>query len=195
MSGERIVVNIIAQAGTGKSTLARKLASEYDFKIFRPSDVIREYAKSHGISLRDRHDYVACHRIMMAEDAGMIIRPVVEDTANVCIDGLRVIAHAQTLRHDLGMRTLALSCPAQECFRRIMDGKEWRAYRDSSNITTYNDYLKDNAADNGNTDPLEPNVELVMEMHDLSASPIDASQPEEAVFTEAAALIRPLFCS
>ena len=190
---ERLVVNIIGQAGAGKSTLSKELAKVFGFEIFRPSDSIRAYAKEHEFVLACRADYEACHRRMIGEDSDIITRPIIESDASICIDGLRVIPHAQLLRREVGMRTLALECAPEECFRRIKAGEEWRSYRDSSRLNTFADYLRDRASDNDSSDSLAPNVFEVMKMHDLSAHPLDANQPADVIFTEAASLLQPLF--
>ena len=58
---ERLYVDLIGQAGTGKSTVSQYLAEQHDFHIFRPSDLVRKYAGQHNIPPRDRQDYIDCH--------------------------------------------------------------------------------------------------------------------------------------
>lgn len=162
-----IAVNIIGQAGSGKSSVAKYLHERYDFEVHRPSDVLRDYAKRNHLPLSSRSDYAAYHKILIGEDPESIIRPVLESTAErVCLDGLRVIGHAQALKHQIGMRTLALSCPPEICFAHIKSAPEWRKYRDESKIETIDDYLADIAADSNNLGLLEINVERVMGMAD-----------------------------
>ena len=162
-----IAVNVIGQAGSGKSSVAKYLHDRYDFEVHRPSDVLRDYAKRNQLPLRSRADYAAYHRIITDDDPKAIIRPVLESSAErICLDGLRVIALAQTLKHQIGMRTVALACPPEICFAHIKSAPDWRQYRDELKIETLDDYLADIAADSGNLGPLEINVERVMGMAD-----------------------------
>lgn len=166
---EKLVINGIGQAGAGKTTLANKMSELYGFDIFRPSDVIRTYAAAHGVTLRFRSDYTTCHAKMLAEDSDAILRPVLRNPNDlVWVDGLRVPAHAEHFRRELGMRTLALDASPEIRFRNIKAAAGWERYRDEAHINSLEDLLADEATDNGNTDPHEANVEAIMAMADYT---------------------------
>ena len=179
---EKTRINLIGQAGSGKSTISQHLAEHFGFEIFRPSDVIREYAQARDIALKRRQDYVDVHQAMMDEDPDMIVRPVLQSpAARLCIDGLRVPHHAEILQRQVGMVTLALACPVETRFDRVYNASEWRRYREESQVKTLEEFTADEAADNDNTDPLLPNVVTIMRM---AGTTIDASQPLEVVLRQ-----------
>jgi adenylate kinase family enzyme len=190
-------INIIGEAGAGKSTLAAGLAEE-GFEVFRPSDVIRAFAQAHSFELRGRHDYVAAHRLMVAEDQYAMIRPLLErDPGDVAIDGLRVLAHANLLERELDMHTIALDKPpdmtdeawALECYERVQASKELRSYRDKAIIDNFAAFQADVAADRVPGNEFEPNISDVMAMAQTRGLVIHANQPPETVLEQAAVYI------
>jgi cytidylate kinase len=51
---KKIVVSISGMAGTGKSTLAKKLAEKYNLRYFSGGDALRELAKEEGYNSSSR---------------------------------------------------------------------------------------------------------------------------------------------
>jgi adenylate kinase family enzyme len=186
-------VNVIGEAGAGKSTLATKLA-EQGFELFRPSDVIRAFAERESIPLSKRQDYVDLHRKMVAEDPYAMIRPLLErDVEGLVIDGLRVQALAQLLERDFGMHTIALDKPStmtEEAWanmrhERIRGASHLRTYRDRSIIGHLADFRADEQADRVDGSDFEPHIPNVMAMAGVRGIVIDASLPPEKVLTQA----------
>ena len=193
MPVERSVINIIGQAGSGKSTVAHYLHEKHGFEIYRPSDTIRQYASAQGIPLIGRDTYVKCHREMIDADPFAMTRPVVNsDAPRICVDGLRVRAHVEELKQRCGMFTAALVCPAEIRFEHVMNAGEWRSYRDETHLQTLADFIADEQADNHNTDPIEPNVEAIMDMADVT---INGNRPLYEVLADVDRFIIPLLGS
>jgi cytidylate kinase len=167
MSAEKLYINLIGQAGAGKSTVANHLAERYDFRIFRPSDVVRAFARQQGIALRARQDYIDCHRTMYDKDHAVMTRAVTSGNDQpVCVDGLRAPVEVQELQRHCGMLVVALVCPLNVRFARVQADQENRQHRDKSNIGTLEEFVADEFADNSSSDPRDPNVEAVMMLAD-----------------------------
>jgi cytidylate kinase len=172
---ERVVINFIGKAGAGKTTAVEFAAQRFGpgIKTFSPSDVLRSFARTKGIELRGRADYVRCNRLLNGVDRLALIRPVLESDAPVFIDGLRSLAQAQILQHVVSMHTCTFVCDDEIRAGRIAR----RLQRDQSIFVTSEAILADEAAADTNEDPWLPHTELVMALHDLSARPIDTNRP------------------
>lgn len=158
-------INLIGKPGSGKSTLADYLSSEYGFDVFRPSDVIRNYAKARQIMLAHRGDYVNAHHLMLQENPNAMTDPIINHASSrLCIDGLRVPSHAARVQQAVGLITIGLECPDEVRFSRVLSAQEIRAHRDASKIIDFDEFLADEAPDNQTEDPSKPSVPLVMAM-------------------------------
>lgn len=168
-SNPKAYIHLIGQAGAGKTTVADYLREKYSFSIFRPSDIVRIYAKQQGIVLKSREDYILCHRQMYEENPEVMTGAVIGmEGERICIDGLRAPVEVEVLRHQCNMVTVALVCPPWLRFERIMAERLNRIGRDASSITTFEAFLEDERADNASTDSRDPNVSTVLAMADFT---------------------------
>lgn len=183
MNEEKLRLNIIGQAGAGKSTLATYLAERFGFGIFTPSDAIREYAKPRDIQLQTREDYVKAHAQMLQENPDAIIEPIVSSgEQRLLVDGLRVPAHVEILRKRVGLMTLALDCSVEVRYEHKLAAPPTRQYRDMTVPMTFEDFVANEIIDNTSADPSHPNVVTVMQMADHT---IDSGQPLNTVHEQA----------
>lgn len=190
-------VNVIGEAGAGKSSVVKALAAD-GFEVVGPGDLIRDYAANKGVELRSRKDNVELHRAMVAEDADAIVRPVLASSARLlAIDGLRVYAHARRIADAVGLHTIALTQgpvlegDAWDALRylRVLSSQAERGYRDQPHMASQELFKADEAADHGHTDDLDPDIPRMMAMaYDLGVF-IDASQPLPLVIADARAYI------
>jgi cytidylate kinase len=165
----KIYINLIGQAGAGKTTVAEYLRVKHAFSLFRPSDTVRTYAKRHGIVLKSRQDYIACHRKMYDENPEVITRAVINTEGDrICLDGLRAPIEVRALQKRCNMLTIALIAPPRIRFERVLTERIKRKNRDASNITTFESFLADEEADNISTDQRDPNVSTVLKMADFT---------------------------
>jgi cytidylate kinase len=179
MSTERFAINITGQAGSGKSSAVEHVSRTYDMPIFSPSNVIRGWAKQHDMALKDRAGYVSAHRAMLAENPDIMVDSALAVPGNrLCIDGLRVPAHARGLARRLRLYTIGLYCPVEVRFARVMADRAARQLRDDSHIETLEDFIFDERADNGNTSPTEPNVDVMLATADFA---VHTDQPHDRV--------------
>lgn len=173
MTETPVRINLIGRAGSGKSTIATFLAEEYGFEIYRPSDVIREFAKQKGITLKTRQDYVAIHKIIHDQDPDAIIQPVIDsDSPLLLVDGMRAPAYIEKLQKEVGLKVIALDATDQERYQRVVG----RA-RDGEHSQSLTDFLNNEAADE-HKNPYLPNVSSVIKMADIK---IDANRPPHEV--------------
>jgi dephospho-CoA kinase len=181
-SNPKVYIDLIGQAGAGKTTIAEYLGVNYNFSLFRPSDVVRAYAKQQGIVLKSRQDYITCHRKMYDANPEVITEAVIGmDSDRVCLDGLRAPIEARVLRERCNMITIALTAPSQLRFERVMAERTKRKNRDASSITTFESFIADEKADNISTDPRDPNVNTILKMADFI---IDTSPSIRKVWSE-----------
>jgi len=184
---KRVVVDIVGPPGSGKSKLCADLRQEYGFEIYRPSDVIRAYARAHNIALSGRQDYVTCHEALNAEDPDAIPRPALESTAQyLCVDGMRSPIPFLTLRQKIGAKLIYLECPPEIRLERIRADDERSGHR---RIITLESLLADEAADDVN---MSRNVANMVEMRQLADYVIDASKPYTQVWEAVCDTIRKL---
>ena len=106
---------------------------------------------------------------LLAELGQFAISDAIIETSSdlVCVDGIRVPAHAERLR-SYGSKIVALDCPSQIRFERATQ-------RNSElDKTSYEDFLCDEELEARNSDPFVQGTLTVMEMADYR---IDSSQP------------------
>lgn len=188
---KKLRINVIGQAWSGKTTLVEHAADKYQGTIFRPSDVIREYAQIHKLPLRNRSDYAQYHTAMLADNPHAITDAVINNPHELLlIDGLRVPNHALELIQAVGMRTISLDCPANVRFDRYQQASSLRKNRELGRIASLQDFINDEVTDNNSEDRNHPNVLAIMNMADIT---IDASATEQVVFYQADTYIESLF--
>jgi len=180
---EQIRINVIGQGWSGKSNLVKHLSDKYGFDVFRPSDVIREYAEAKGISISSREDYVRAYSDMTNIDPDAVSGPVINSQSErLIVDGMRVPRDVVKTQMKVGMLIVALDCPVELRFAHMLDSPKGRRLRDGGHITTIDQFIADEAIDNSSTDPDMPNVITIMKMAELT---LDASQPETTVHQQA----------
>ncbi len=165
----RTILQVTGQPGAGKTEVCKYLVEEYGFATVLVSDLIRAYAKPRGISLSKRLDYKLAHTQLLAELGQFAISDAIIETPSdlVCVDGIRVPAHAERLR-SYGSKIVALHCPPQIRFERAIQRKS------ALDKTSYEDFLSDEELELRNADPYVQGTLTVMEMADYH---IDSSRP------------------
>lgn len=173
---EKLVIVIVGYPGCGKSYACQLLAHE-GFYVHRPSDVLRTYAKAHGLELKGRQDYIDAHHRLNQENPLAIVEPVIASAqSKICIDGLRAPVLLDTLRQELDhVRVVALDCPIEERFRRTRADALRSGHRARA---TLEDFQADELPDYINPDRNLPNMQEMMSRADYT---IDASQPPSEV--------------
>lgn len=187
MSTEKLVVNIIGYPGCGKSSVCAALASD-GFELYRPSDTIRAYAKTHEIVLKGREDYIKIHKALNAEDSMAIIRPVLTSAAKrICMDGMRSPLNLDYLEAQGGLRivTIALDCPIEERFRRVQADDTRRGTHRAP--ATLEAFRADELPDYENTDRSLVSMIEMMKRADFT---IDAMQPPDAVIAQVRGIVQ-----
>lgn len=180
----RLAINILGLPGTGKSTLCNDLHEKLGFEIFKPSEVLREYAAAHDIALRGRLDYVAVHEMLSKEDPEAIDRRIFASTAaRLCLDGLRVPDTMLKLKERLDAKLFYLECPPETRFARIQNDPSRTGHRKIASVEAL---LADEAADARNEDQGLPNMEAMKQLADYI---IDASVSTDEVYLSVASLL------
>lgn len=112
MSEVKKHIQIIGEPGSGKTEISGYLQQEYGYRIISISEIIKRYAFSRGIKSTREGLFIA-HQRYLEENGEFSIPKDVLSMADgydrVCIDGLRVVAHAFMLR-ELGFNIVALDC-------------------------------------------------------------------------------------
>jgi dephospho-CoA kinase len=184
---ERVIVQIVGEAGAGKSDVCAHLAREYDFSVILVSDIIRSFARSRNITLGPRSDYLKAHT-QMKEEQGMdiVARTILETPiSRLCIDGIRVLNDVGRLQTatDVESKIIALHCPTEIRFERSLQ-------RGSSlDGLTFEEFLQDDLQDAYNSDPERQNTLAVMSAADYH---VDASQSQALVFKAIDEIIIPI---
>ncbi len=174
-----IRVNVIGQAGAGKSTLVTQAQRRWGGEIFRPSDVIRKYANLNHLPLTNRVNYLESHTRMTQDDPDAIVRPVItSEVDRLWLDGLRAPEHVRILQDTVGLVTIAIECPDELRFERaLIDIEKGRRKRGLiPQALTLKSFLDDEVADNDMSHGVS--VEQVMGM---AKYVIDGSQSPEGV--------------
>lgn len=180
----KIVIDVVGLGGSGKSKVCEYICDTYGFELYRPSDVLRAYASSHGIRLATRQDYIDIHHRLIEDDPIAIIRPVLESTAQrICLDGMRAPLPYLELRDRLGAKLIYLDCPAEERLRRIQHDPSRSGHRVDTDPAAM---LANEAPDMANPNRHLPNM---AEMRELADYVVDGSQPLEDVKTAVAQII------
>ena len=181
---ERTIVQIVGQPGSGKSEVCNHLAEKYGFTSLLISDLIRRFADDKGILLKERADYRSAHAQLLADQGEYAITDEILkiDSELICVDGMRVPAHAARLRSKARSMIIALNCPARVRFDRSL----LRARGiDSPN---YEEFLLDEEQDFYNQDPFVQSTGTVMEMADHQ---VNSSVPLIQVFQTVDAFVEP----
>lgn len=172
MNHNRLVLGLAGNPGTGKSTVALHLIAKHGFIAHEGSDILRAEAKTEGITLRERLDYIAYFREQQVKRRNMawLSDSVIQDTSpRIMQVGLRSKYDARNLRAHGGI-ILGLICPEEQCFERIDRSNP-------KNPQTLDEYIEHTVADNS-SDEYGAHTELVVAEADFV---IDTSQEQAAV--------------
>lgn len=177
------VINVTGRELSGKSSTIRELMPKLGSGavLFRPSDVLREYAASRHITLKRRSDYLYVLQQMTKLEPSLLAdkalellrRPGVE---LVIIDGLRDYRSARRLKDRLGdkYRTVVLTTPDKlryERFKRVAMARQ-REGRDAVGMQSFEEFMRDGEDDMSSMQQFP----AVLASHDLTpAGPIDTS--------------------
>jgi dephospho-CoA kinase len=180
----RVILQITGEARAGKSEVCNHLSSEFNFSTILISDIIRGYAKTNGIFLGRRSDYLAAHN-RMKEHLGLeIIKDTVLETTSerIVVDGVRVPNDVQRLR-EVGSQVIALHCPVDVRFERA------KRLQTDIDPLTFEDFVHDDKEDAYNPDRERQSTHTVMSEADYH---IDSSQPLSAVFRDLDDIVIPI---
>lgn len=180
----RKLVQIVGEAGAGKSEACKHLAIAHDFSVVLVSDIIRSFANDKDIRLGFREDYLDVHAQMKRErGADYVARTILaRPEVRICVDGLRVINDAVRLKNaaDTDSVIVAFHCPPEVRFERT------QLRNTPLDRATYDEFLEDDERDAYNPDLERQNTWAVMNMADFH---IDSAQPQESVFGELDAIV------
>lgn len=173
---KKYIIDIVGLAGSGKSSLCDFISQEYGFELYRPSDVIREYAQRTGRKLEGRRDYVNCHQELINDDPLAMIKPVIENPAQrICLDGLRAPLPFLLLKEDYDAKLIYLDCPADVRLARIQSDYSRSGHR---KVLSLEALLADEAPDHLNPNRHLPNMD---EMRLLADYTIDATVSQDEI--------------
>jgi len=179
------VVNIVGYGGSGKSAVSELLKARHGFEIYRPSDLIRLYAKSSGLSLKSRQDYIDCHIAMVEKDELAMIRPLENMFGSVCVDGLRAPKAMEFLRQKYSGFCVFLECPDEVRFDRVFGDSSRDTHRKPP---TFEEFIADESPDRSNSDHNLPSLEDMKQSAEyvLDVSNVTAEQVCETIYSIAA---------
>lgn len=184
---QKLVIDVVGLAGSGKSRLCAELAEKFGFELYRASDTLRRYAIAHDIALQGREDYVAVHHMMIRDDPLAIIEPVLtSEEKRICLDGMRAPLPYLTLRERYGATLIYLDCPDDIRLRRLQSDTTRPPHRRPADLQAL---LLDEAPDMANSDRNLPNM---IEMKHLANYIVDASKPADEVFKQAGDIVQSL---
>jgi dephospho-CoA kinase len=184
---ERTILQIVGQAGAGKTESCAYMAEEYNFSVVLVSSIIRAFARPRGIPLGRRIDYLEAHHEMkLQQGMDMVARTILQNPASrVCVDGIRVPNDVERLRSTPGVLStvVALHCPWEI---RLERAKQRQGLLDN---LTPEEFLEDDRSDAYNPDPERQNTDAVMAAADYH---IDASRPFTLVQQDLDRIVAPI---
>jgi len=175
-----LVINIIGYPASGKSRVCEYML-QAGFEVFRPSEVLRAFAKETGTTLTGRQDYVNLHRQLNERDPYAIIEPVLSSSQKqLCIDGLRCPVLLDKLQADITqVVTIALDCPLEIRYQRVQqDDARKGTHRAPTSLEAFQN---DEQPDYTNPDRNLPNMQEMMFRADFT---INANQAPAAVIKD-----------
>jgi cytidylate kinase len=172
---QKTIIDVVGLPGCGKSAICTYMCEKYGFILYRPSDVIREYAKQNNITLANRQDYIECHKALMEADPYAMIRPAMEsDSERVCMDGMRAPIPFLKLRDEYSAKLIYMDCPIELRFERVVADTSRSGHRVQPTLEAFK---ADEMPDYANPNRHLPNDH---EMKQLADYVLDASQTPEA---------------
>ena len=182
MCHEKLIVQITGEAGAGKSASADYLAETYGFRKVVVSDMIRAFAIPRGLPLSERSDYKHAHTELIRQLGKHAIPDEIIGlpASLVCVDGIRVPAHAARMR-GFGP-IVSLECPPRLRFERAL------SRTGTLDKPVFEDFVRDDIEESRSDDPYVQSTHTVMEMADYR---VDSSVPFDAVAQELDEIIRP----
>lgn len=180
MHKRELVLAIAGRSGTGKSELGKALAESRGLSVYEGSSLIKVHAQEQGITLKQRSDIEAHHRLMKQKLGtacltGTMLR---SPEKRLLYTGLRTIPNYQNIREAGGL-VIGLVCPPEICFERTDKA-------DPKNAKTLEAYLEDCRTVENSTDENGSQVDWIVEHADYV---IDTSQPFPHVLTQVEAIV------
>lgn len=127
MQSDLIIIGLTGSFGSGCSTFAKILESEYRFKGFKISDEIRAEAIKKGISEPDRYTLQDIGNEFRKKDgtAYWVRRILSKEEAikseRIVIDGIRNLGEVQELRTSRRFFLVAVDCSTENRWERLKD--------------------------------------------------------------------------
>jgi adenylate kinase family enzyme len=116
---KRLIVGLVGNPGSGKSTIARHLANKHGFYHFEGSDYLRAEAKRRGVDLQTRNDYSEFHRSLQLEHGASVAAKymLALPGERLVFSGLRSTQNARELQAAGGI-IIALQAPVETRYAR-----------------------------------------------------------------------------
>lgn len=187
---EKVIIQLVGEAGAGKTEAAKHLAETQDFLPVRVSELIEEYALTRHLVLdksSSREDYLAMHREMKKEHGNsVIVRTIFEKpSSRIVVDGIRIPNDMNRLKNigtNVVSQVIALDCPFDIRLQRL------RARNQSATSPTVEELQADDALDAYDPNPEFPNIRAILEAADhhidASCSLTEVHQGVDRIVTE-----------
>lgn len=141
------LVAVTGKGGSGKGAVCKRLEA-HGFNTLYPGEMIRSKARSRGVNLPNR-TASALFTLEMRREFGVdvLIRPALEASSPVAVDGIRMLYDADRLK-KAGGYIVAVNCEDRACFKHIQADPERDANRKPDRLEAY---IEDNRSDFGET--------------------------------------------
>ncbi|HEY8999448.1 MAG TPA: AAA family ATPase [Candidatus Saccharimonadales bacterium] len=180
----KVIITLVGAAGSGKSSAARHLCEKYGFEMFTFSTAIREYAEAHNLPLKNRTDFAAAHKAIVAEQGVEYLpnRALDSRAEHLIIDGLRSRRY-RTVLQAAGAKTIGFDCPAEIRFARTQGIADAAKYPGDFNAFVQNEHDEEQVRIGPG---LRLETSVLVETADFR---LNASRPQDEVFKNLDAIV------